>query len=239
MSTQIKGDERLTVIFKHHAELNPSKTKEAGRPIFDDIEVCEMHAPGSRNFTPQPALAFSHWSGDMYGGNQVQVTYAERFQHQYRQFKAEQAQTKTGTPLQFAPFMTEGKRAEMRAQNIYTVEQLAGIDGQELKNLGHGGRDLKNAAEEYIAESKVNAPNLKIADELEQMRARNAILEEDMKLLKEREAAKASSDEAEFEGMDLAELRDFIKTNTGHAPKGDLPRKTLVRMAKESQQKAA
>ena len=31
-----------------------------------------------------------------------------------------------------------------RALNLYTVEQLAAIDGQELKNLGPGGRELKN-----------------------------------------------------------------------------------------------
>ena len=67
----------------------------------------------------------SHWSDDPVTGEQTQVTYAERFQHQYRQFKTAAAQTKTGTPLDHAPFLTEGRRAELRAQNIYTVEALA------------------------------------------------------------------------------------------------------------------
>jgi len=37
--------------------------------------------------------------------------------------------------------------------------------------------------------------------------------------------------------MTLDMLRDFIKTNTGHAPHGSLNRKTLVRMATEAQAK--
>jgi hypothetical protein len=233
MAIQIKGDEKLVALFKYLAVKNEGKSADAGRLVCDDIEVCEIRAPGSRNVSVFPALSVSHWSGDIYGGDQVKVTYAERFAHQYRQFKAEQAQTKSGTPLSVAPFLTEGRRAEMRAQNIYTVEQLAGIDGQELKNLGINGRDLKNRALEYIEETKNNAPNLKLADELEQIRARNAILEEDMKLLKARSAV------TEFEEMTEEQLREFVKSHTGTAPKGDVPRKVLVRMAKDSQAKAA
>ena len=114
-----------------------------------------------------PAMAFSHWKNDPETGEQTKVTYAERFMRQYRQFKAMAAQTKSGTPLAHAPFLTEARRAELRAQNIYTVEALADIDGQELKNLGTGGREMKNKAMEYIAESKTQAPNMAAAAELE------------------------------------------------------------------------
>src|SRR4030095_3061226 len=103
--------------------------------------------------------AVSHWITDIYGGDARQVTYAERFSRQYQQFKAQSAQTKTGTPLAEVPFLTEARRAELRAQNVYTVEQLVAVDGQELKNLGVGGRELKNKAIEYVEESKLAAPN--------------------------------------------------------------------------------
>jgi hypothetical protein len=63
--------------------------------------------------------------------------------------------------------------------------------------------------------------------ELEALKARNAILEEDFA------AKKADEDksEGEFAGMDLAQLREFITTHTGQAPMGSMNRKTLVRMA--------
>ncbi len=222
-------DEVLVALFKNHAVPNEAKTLQEGRPIFDDIEVVEIRSPGSRDVKVFPATSFSHWQSNPYSGEQIKVTYAERFAHQYRQFKALAAQTKSGTPLTHAPFMSEGKRAEMRAQNIYTVEALAAIDGAELKNLGSGGRELKNAAMAYMAEAKANAPSLQLQNELEQLRARNAILEEDAAAKKAREAAA----ENEFEGMELDELRQFIATNSGQAPHGSLNRKTLIRMANE------
>jgi hypothetical protein len=227
---RLDPDEVLVALFKNHAVPNEARTLQEGRPIFDDIEVVEIRSPGSRDVKVFPATAMSHWQSNPYNGEQVKVTYAERFAHQYRQFKALAAQTKSGTPLTHAPFMSEGKRAEMRAQNIYTVEALAAIDGAELKNLGAGGRELKNAAMEYMAEAKANtAPSLQLQNELEVLRARNAILEEDLAAKKAREAQELS----EFEGMDLPELREYIATNTGQAPHGALNRKTLVRMASE------
>jgi len=222
-------DEVLVVLFKHLAQKNPVKTLEAGRPIFDDIEVCEIRAPGSRDVKVFPAHEFSRWVIDRETGEQIKQAYSERFSHQYRQFKAQSAQTKSGTPLDHAPFLSEGRRAELRAQNVYTVEQLAAIEGVELKNLGPGGRELKNQAVEYINDSRTAAPSMQMQAELEALRARNAVLEEDLQFKKQAEA-KA---EGEFAGMSLEELRAYVTTNSGQAPIGNSNRRTLVRMAME------
>jgi hypothetical protein len=227
-------DSVVVALFKHHAIKNEAKSAKEGRPIYDDMEVVEIRFPGSRNVSAFPATSISHWREDPVTGEQTPVTYAERFAHQYRQFKMQTAQTKSGTPLAHAPFLTEARRAELRALNIYTVEALAHVDGQELKNLGTSGRDLKNKAVEYLEEAKANAPNITLQAEVEALRARNAILEEDNK-----RAADQTKADDQFENMTLDQLRDFITTNTGHAPHGSLNRKTLVRMATEAQQKAA
>ena len=222
-------DELLVVLFRHQAMENPGKTLKEGRPIFDDQEVCEIRSGGTKDVKVYPATAISAdgWAVDPFTGQQKQRTYAERFAHQYRQFKASNAQTKTGTPLDHAPFLSDGRRAELRAQNVYTVEQLAAIDGSELKNLGPGGREMKNKAMEYIEESRNAAPNKQMLAELEALKARNAILEEDATAFKNAKA----SDEGEFEPMTLDELKAFITSNTGRAPVGQPSRKTLVRMA--------
>lgn len=229
MSVSLVHDDKLVVVFKNHAVKNDGKSKEAGRPIYDDMEICEVRSPGSRNVYAFPATAISHTSGDgMFGTEEVKVSYAERFAKQYQQFKAQQAQTVSGTPLNFAPFLTPGRCAELRALNIYTVEQLAAIDGIELKNIGGGGRELKNHALDYIDQSKANAPNLAALAELEQLKARNEVLEEDMRRLK------ALSPDHQYEDMTDQQLREYIQAHTGGAPKGDIPRKTLIRMAREA-----
>ena len=217
-------DTALVAVFKVYAKKNEPKSLEAGRLICDDLEVCEIRKPGARDFSVHPATEVSHWQDNIETGEQTQVTYAERFARQYQQFKAHVAQTKTGTPLANAPFLSEGRRAELRAQNIYTVEQLVGIDGQELKNLGPGGRDLKNKAIEYVETSRLQATDGKLAAELEALRAKNAVLEEDVQRLKEKA-------EGEFSDMTDEQLREFITSTTGHAPHGSLARKTLLRMA--------
>jgi hypothetical protein len=233
MALQQDPDDALLVRFFHHANPNEAKSLAAGRPIFDDMEAIEIRSPGNRNtISVHPATEECGWRVDPETGGQVKITYAERFSRQYRQFKSQMAQTKAGTPLEYARFLTEGRRAELRALNIFTIEALATLDGQELKNLGPGGREMKNAAMEFIEQSKNNVPTLQLQAEIEALRARNMALEEDLLGRKNKEL--------EFEGMSIEALRDFITEHTGHMPRGNLDRKQLVRMAVEAQgQKAA
>jgi hypothetical protein len=222
-------DDVLVVVFKLLAEEDQAETLAKGRPIFKETEQCEIRAPGCKDVKIFPATEFSRWIDDPLTGRQVKQSYAERFKHQYQQFKAQATQTKTGTPLDHAPFLSEGRRSELKAQNIYTVEALAAIDGNELKNLGPGGRDMKNKAMEYIEESRSSAPNKQLMAELEALRVRNAILEEDTHILKTKKTI-----DGEFDDMTVEQLRDFITTNTGQVPVGNLPRKSLVRMAMDA-----
>jgi transposase-like protein len=224
-------DDSIVAIFKELAVKDEVASLAAGRPVFVDEEIVELHYPGSKNWSAHPATSFSNWITDPTTGEQVKVTYAERFRRQYQQFKAHATQTKVGTPLQHVPFLTEARRAELRAQNIYTVEALAHIDGQELKNLGQGGRDMKNAAMEYIATTQTGAISAQVQAELEALRAKNQVMEEDLAALK---AAKVPGPNDEFDEMDLAQLREYITSNTGQAPLGTLNRKNLLRLARDA-----
>jgi hypothetical protein len=230
-------DDLLVVLFKHLAVENKPRSLQEGRPIFDDQEICEIRAPGSKDVKVFPATAFARWVDDPLTGEQTKQSYAERFSHQYRQFKAKASQTKTGTPLDFVPFLSEGRRSELKAQNIYTVEQLSAVEGAELKNLGPGGREMKNAAEAFIGESKTAAPNLQLMAELEALKARNAVLEGDQQIRKERGIDTAG--DSEFDAMSLGELRAYIEAQTGKAPLGSLNRKNLTRMAENSRPEKA
>jgi hypothetical protein len=226
-------DAAVVGIFKNDAVKNDAKSAAAGRPIYDDREVCEIRVAGSRDVKVFPATAVSHWIEDPQTGEQTPVTYAERFARQYRQFKEQVAQTKSGTPLSETQFLTEARRAELRALNIYTVEALASVDGQELKNLGTGGRELKNRALEYLENAQRNIPNTELIAELEALRARNAMLEEDAA------RTRAVQAEGEFAEMSDEQIREFVRENSGHEPQGQLNRKTLIRIAMDLQKEVA
>lgn len=230
-------DASIVARFLNLAIKNVSKSNELGRPVFDDMEHVELRYPGSKNVGVYPATSFSHWAVDPETGEQVKVTYAERFPRQYRQFKAHEVQTKSGTPLDYAPFLTDARRAELRAQNIYTVEALAAIEGMELKNLGPGGREFKNQATAFLERSAQNAPNLQMAAEMEAMRARMAILEEDNARLQEQKAGKPRPPEQfaqdQFDEMTVDQLRKYISYHTGQAVRGSPTKAVLARMARE------
>ena len=44
-------------LFKHQAFENAEKSLAEGRPIFDDVEVCEIRAPGLKDVKVFPATA--------------------------------------------------------------------------------------------------------------------------------------------------------------------------------------
>lgn len=228
------GDDKLVVLFRNIAVKNEARSALEGRPCFDDVEHCEIRAPASRNTygIPYPATSRSHWAVNEMTGEQYEVNYIERFPRQYSQFKSHQQQTMHGTPLDYAPWLREARRAELRAVSVFTIEQLAALDGQELKNIGIYGRDDKNRAIEYLNDAKSRAPDTKMMAELEAMRARMAALEQDNATLKV--AAMSRGGEAEFADMTDEQLIEYIKANSGgQEVRGDVPRRSLLRMAIE------
>lgn len=228
-------DARLVPIFKTIAQPNDAKTAKAGRPIFDDMEVCEIRFPGDRNrISVFPAHAFSQNQARPDGTTEP-VTYAQRFPDQYKRFKQNKQQVQEGTPLEELPFLTQAKRSELKALSIHTAEVLADLDGEPLKTLGMGGRELKNQAIAYIQNASGSADVTAMAAEIEELKARLAAAEQAPRP----KAAPKPKDEPEdidgagFEDMSDAQLKEFIKAKTGSAPRGNPSHDTLVSSAKE------
>ena len=173
----------ITPFFKTIALKNERKSVEAGRPIYEDVEVVDIRFSGSKDVYTFPTQQISHWETDEETQEQRQLTYAERWPKQYQQFKAKMQQTKSGTPLDYIPFLTDAKRAELRALAIYTVEALAELDGQPLKNLGIGGRELKNKAVEYLANSNHDGVIMRQQQQIDELLVRIKSMEDENKLL--------------------------------------------------------
>lgn len=144
--------ENLTVaIFRTHSSKNEKASRAAGRPIYDDIEVCELRfAANKQTVGVFPAHEIFKWHTDPETGDREPLTYALAYPDQYRKWKNGEAQVASGTPLSELTFLTQGKRLELKALNIHTAEALAALDGLGLKQLGPNGRMLKDQAQAYI-----------------------------------------------------------------------------------------
>ena len=223
---------RVIPLFKVHSIKNEAKSKAEGRPIYDDMEVVEVRFAGDRNRVGVfPAHAFSGWVTNPADGSQEAQTYAMRWPEQYKRFKLNHTQVAEGTPLEEVPFLTQGKRLELKALNILTAEALAALDGNELKALGMGGRELKNQAIAYLDAARGSADVTKLAADNEALKDQLESMRRDMEEM--RAAAKAAKPADEFAGQSDDDLKALIKAKTGQAPRGNPSRATLVTMIRE------
>lgn len=220
--------DRIVPVFKIHTTKNEAKSKEAGRPIFDEMEVVEVKFPGNRyQVSVFPAHhVWAHVRTE--DGTSQPQTYAERWPDQYRRFKMGQTQTMAGTPVDELPFLSASKRSELKALSVYTAETLAALDGNELKAIGQGGRELKNQAIAYLENATGSAVVTRLAAEVEELKA--ALAEALKSPLPKTDPVEVSP----FNDMPDDELKQFIKDVTGAAPRGNPSHETLVRMAMEA-----
>lgn len=223
---------------------NPAKSREAGRPIFEETEFVKLR------FVGDPKSSFIAPANDAAGRDRdtgQSFTWAEKYPEHYRYFKASLDQTAAdGTPLSEVPWLTASKREELKALNIRTVEGLAGLDGTMLQRIGMGARELKNKAEAWLAAAAGNAGNAKLASELA---ARDEQIEALQRQMADLIAASKGTPltsvaeptvttEPDVSGSPFAQWQDddiknWIKDNTGSRPLGNPSHATLVARADE------
>jgi len=143
---------------------NKGKSLEEGRPIFDEAEYIEIFV--NRNEIVDR-----------------KVSDADRHQYsaQYEQFKRNKEQIGDGTPVEQWPALSVSKVATLKSLKIYTVEALAGLRDDRIKDIGLDGRNLVVKAKAFIASSKNSGYVEKLAQEVEALKEREVELRETIK----------------------------------------------------------
>ena len=127
------GDEQLLVKFDVRSREDKTASKEAGRPIFKDVEYIDIRVPGSPDNVSRPATQRDR----------------KRFPKHYAAFKnrISDEDSVEGTPLAEWPQVTRSQADELAFFGIKTVEQLAqvsDVNGQGLMGF-HGLKRKANA----------------------------------------------------------------------------------------------
>jgi hypothetical protein len=146
------GDEKLHVEFYTDAVENPQKSKEAGRPIFEDTEMVLIIPPGDKDNTiVAPAKM-----------------YLPRFRARYQAWKSGQDQDGvTGTLLKEWPGGPSASQIKnLEFFHVRTVEQLAGLSDGNLQAMGPGHLELRKRAQAYLDASVGAASAQKMQSEL-------------------------------------------------------------------------
>lgn len=149
-------DSGLFVRFYSDAIFNSQKTELEGRPIYDQVEMCEILFAGDNTKTKV---------GRAIDGN---PPYYLRFPNQYAAFKNQEEVVQDGTPIEHWPPITKAQAMELKAINIHTVEMLANVSDVNLKWLG--ARQLRENAKSWLSEAESGAETMKLRNQIEELK---------------------------------------------------------------------
>lgn len=114
-------DAALLVKFFVKPVMDEEASKEAGRPIYRDVEYVDIRAPGSRDNVCRPASPHDK----------------ERFDRHYAAFKnrTQGDDRLDGTPLAEWPLINRSRVEELAFFNVKTVEQLVAMSDANAQNF--------------------------------------------------------------------------------------------------------
>lgn len=178
------GDDKLWVQFHILPMISQEESDKEGRPIFKDVEHVRIMTPGNK---------------DSIVDRPVTHLDIQRFKTQYQQWKADEQEMLTGTPLESVArdpllMITPSQVEELKYFKIRTVEQLAGI--ADVHAQGHMGLSmLKTRAVEYLEKAKDTAATTRLQAELETRDNKISTLEQALASLQEQLRAVQQSQE--------------------------------------------
>jgi hypothetical protein len=157
---QAEADKKLFVVFYREAIKNETKSVEAGRPIFDEVDLIKIMFPGQRDTVVA----------------RVNEHYKYRFAAQWDRYSRGMDQGSSGTPLSQLGWMSMAQIAEYKALNCHTIEQLVGMpDAVAQRFMGYHG--IKQRAQQYLDMAKGLAPLTAMEEQLQKRDAQIAELE--------------------------------------------------------------
>ena len=184
--TRFAADNKLYIEFFRKPVLQPGKSREAGRAVYEEVDYIRIHVPGDKSSVIERPAS----EQDIF-----------RFKDRYERWKAGQEEAVSGTPLSALPGMTPSKVEEYKFFKLVTVEQLA----EANDNLGAKFMSFqqdKQRAKAFLEVAKNNAPiermNQELAKrdaELEELRAMVTTLQANAKSSKRAVAATAEAAE--------------------------------------------
>ena len=101
--TRFAADNKLYVEFFRKPMLQPGKSREQGRAVYEEVDYVRIHVPGDKSSVIE---------------RPVSKQDAFRFQDRYAKWQAGQEQAVVGTPLSALPGMSPSKVEEIGRAHV-------------------------------------------------------------------------------------------------------------------------
>jgi|TARA_R110002012_G_scaffold278635_3_gene466318 hypothetical protein len=168
MDFNVETKDTCRPLFRYEAVQNKAKSSKEGRPIFDQRAYVQILSPGdTKNIIDTP----------------VQDEHKKRWPNQWEAFEKGSEQPVEGTPINEWPRLNMAQVHELKAVNIFTIEQLAELSDNAAQ-ASMGLATLKKHAEVYLAKSKDDGVVFEALDKVEKLEDKMEALIEENKLLR-------------------------------------------------------
>ena len=196
-------------MFIREAVRNEQKSLEAGRPIYDTVEMIKIIFPGDNLHSPVRLIKESD-----------KTLYAEA----YQRFKNEEEQVFDGTPVDAWSRLELKQVYALKAMGFFTVESIANVSDANLPKLGLGGMMLRDMAKAFIEAAKNGGNAERYVAENAQLRTDMSVMAQTIADLKQIIEKMAKEKGADISGITTAMDTAIAQTsNTPSVGKGDLP----------------
>jgi hypothetical protein len=141
------------VRFYEDAYKNEAKSKEAGLPVFDTVDWCEIRVLAERDTVCGPVAKMS-------------PDPRQRFPEAWAKYQRDRSsEGLVGTPLREVAWLGRGEVETFKHAGVKTLEQLAAISDANVTKFP-GGIALRQKAKDAIKAAKDAAPLQAMSDEL-------------------------------------------------------------------------
>lgn len=144
--TQQGKEPRNYVKFYRQWVRNNFKSKEQGIEVGEHQDFILIVSPGQTK-------------------TEVRRKATDADKHQYAQEFAAYEQGKemqmSGTPIELLPGLAAGMADALKAQYVYTIEQMASASDMALQKIGMGAADIRSRAKNYLAGGNAEMAALK------------------------------------------------------------------------------
>lgn len=162
------GNDKHTMgLFFTKSVLNPIKSRDAGRPIHENVTYIKIQQPGERlNVVERP----------------VQDNDKRRWPESWAAYLQGKTQVPDGTPVEMLFPNHPAIADNLKGLSIFTIEQLASLGGNAIDNIGMGGQEWVNKAKRYLDSADKGKEFNKMSRELEESKAQNRVFAEQLRV---------------------------------------------------------
>ena len=161
-----KGDYAHVTPRFYEDTVKTDQIDENGLPVFRTIEYVELLIAGDKGNAPV---------------KRVTDGVKQQFPDQYARWKATRVNPDMvgdGIPLSLWPLIPKEMAKALEYINVFTVQQLAGLDDNAISKPGAIGlRDMREKAKAFIESAKSAAPIAKLEIENKDLKSRLVMLE--------------------------------------------------------------